>query len=174
MSFPRPGQALSTPAPRFLLDRIFLDANVLFSAAYLKNSRLGRLWRLEDAELLSSAFAVEQARRNLALDRRAALARLERLTLALKLLNPPRDLKLPAGVRLDFNDQPILLAAIHGKADFLLTGDGRHFGHLFGKRIEGAMVLRPAQYFQRRGRRRFPGRNHRLADHGQASDLVRG
>jgi hypothetical protein len=37
------------------------------------------------------------------------------------------------------------LAAIHGKVDFLLTGDGHHFGHLYGKRIEGVMVLRPAQ-----------------------------
>jgi hypothetical protein len=32
------------------LDRIFLDANVLFSAAYLENSGLVRLWQLEDAE----------------------------------------------------------------------------------------------------------------------------
>jgi predicted nucleic acid-binding protein len=62
------------------LDRIFLDANVLFSAAYLENSGLARLWQLDDAELLSSAYAVEEARRNLALDRPQALARLERLT----------------------------------------------------------------------------------------------
>jgi predicted nucleic acid-binding protein len=54
------------------------------------------------------------------------------------------------GIRLDSNDRPILLAAIHGKADFLLTGDGRHFGHLCGKLIEGVTVLRPAQYFERR------------------------
>jgi hypothetical protein len=26
-------------------------------------------------------------------------------------------------------------------ADFLLTGDGRHFGRLYGKRIAGVMVL---------------------------------
>jgi hypothetical protein len=44
------------------LDRIFLDANVLFSAAYLENSGLGRLWQLEGVELLSSAYAVEEAR----------------------------------------------------------------------------------------------------------------
>lgn len=135
------------------MDRIFLDANVLFSAAYLENSGLGRLWHLEDAELLSSAYAVEEARRNLALDRPPALARLERLTPKLALINPPADLKLPAGVQLDSKDRPILLAAIHGKADFLLTGDGRHFGHLYGRRVEGVMVLRPAQYFARRARR---------------------
>jgi hypothetical protein len=26
----------------------------------------------------------------------------------------------------------------------------RHFGHLYGKRVEGLMVLRPAHYFERR------------------------
>jgi predicted nucleic acid-binding protein len=103
--------------------------------------------------LLSSAYAVEEARRNLALDRPPAVIRLERLTAKLTLVNPPGDLKLPAALRLDSKDRPILLAAIHGKADFLLTGDGRHFGHLYGKRIEGVMVLRPAQYFERRARR---------------------
>jgi len=135
------------------LDRIFLDANVLFSAAYLENSGLARLWQLENAELLSSAYAVEEARRNLVLGRPPAVVRLERLTPKLTLVNPPGDLKLPATVRLDSKDQPILLAAIHGKADFLLTGDGRHFGHLYRRSIEGVMVLRRAQYFERRARR---------------------
>jgi uncharacterized protein len=135
------------------LDRVFLDANVLYSAAYLEGSVLGQLWGLENVELVSSAYAVEEARRNLALDRPPALARLERLTPKLTLSNPPEDLNLPAGVRLDPRDRPILLAAIHGKADFLLTGDGRHFGHLYGKRIQGVLVLRPAQYFERHARR---------------------
>ena len=135
------------------MDRIFLDANVLFSAAHLENSGLARLWQLEDTELLSSAYAVEEARRNLALDRPPAVTRLERLTPKLTLVNPPSGLRLPDGVRLDLKDQPILVAAIHGKADFLLTGDGRHFGHLYGKRVEGVMVLRPAQYFERHARR---------------------
>jgi hypothetical protein len=54
---------------------------------------------------------------------------------------------------LDPKDRPILLAAIHGKAEYLLTGDARYFGHLYGKRIEGILVLRPAQYFERRRRR---------------------
>jgi hypothetical protein len=41
---------------------------------------------------------------------------------------------------------------IHARADYLLTGDARHFGHLYGKRIEGLLILRPAQYFERRRR----------------------
>ena len=61
-------------------------------------------------------------------------------------------LKLPETIRLDPKDQPIVLAAIHARADYLLTGDARHFGHLYGKRIEGVLVLRPAAYFERRRR----------------------
>ena len=64
----------------------------------------------------------------------------------------PQGLKLPANVQLDDKDQPILLAAIHGRADYFLTGDARHFAHLYGKRIATVLVLRPAPYFTRRRR----------------------
>ena len=134
------------------MDRIFLDANVLFSAAYLELSGLAQLWTLDDVELLTSAYAVEEARRNLAIDRREALARLEQLTTTVSIVDARRSLKLPGNIRLEPKDQPILLAAIHGKADYLLTGDARHFEHLYGKRIKGVLVLRPAQYFERRRR----------------------
>jgi len=132
------------------VDRVFLDANVLFSAAYMESSGLARLWQLADAELLSSDYAIEEARRNLAADREPALARLSRLTATLTIVNLPQNPKQSLNVRIDAKDRPILLAAIRGKANYLLTGDGRHFGHLYGKRIEGVMVLRPAQYFERR------------------------
>ena len=56
-------------------------------------------------------------------------------------------------IALDLPSTLILLAAIHSKAGYLLTGDGRHFGHLYGKRIEGVRVLRPAAYFERRRHR---------------------
>jgi uncharacterized protein len=134
------------------LDRIFLDANVLYSAAYLERSGLARLWMLDDVELLSSAYAIEEARRNLAADRPEALARLGRLIEAICTVDAPQSLKFRENVKLDPKDQPILLAAIRGKAGYLLTGDARHFRHFYGKRIEGVMVLRPAQYFERRRR----------------------
>jgi predicted nucleic acid-binding protein len=53
---------------------------------------------------------------------------------------------MPKNVRLDPKDHPILLAAIHSHAGYLLTGDVRHFNHLFGKRISGVLILRPAEY----------------------------
>jgi len=46
---------------------------------------------------------------------------------------------------------PILLAAIEARADYLLTGDFRHFGPYFGKKIEGVTIISPAQYFKLRG-----------------------
>jgi hypothetical protein len=41
------------------------------------------------------------------------------------------------------------VAAIQGKAGYLLAGDARH---LYGKRITGVLVLRLRQYFERRCR----------------------
>jgi len=48
------------------LDRIFLDANDHYSAAYLGLAGLARLWSLDDTQLLSSAYAIEDVRWNLA------------------------------------------------------------------------------------------------------------
>ena len=131
------------------MDRVFLDANVLYSAAYLERSGLAQLWTLDDVELLSSAYAIEEARRNLAMDRPEALARFKQLAAVVGTVDAPQGLKLPDKTLLDPKDQPILLVAIHAKADYLLTGDARHFSHLYGKRIEAVLVLRPAQYFDR-------------------------
>ena len=128
------------------MDRLFLDANVLFSAAYLEKSGLRRIWQLEDAELLSSTNAIEEVRRNLLVERPTALFNFEQLLAAIALVNPPAGLTLRADIKLDTKDRPILLAAIYGKADFLLTGDIRHFGRYYGRKFEGVMTLRPADY----------------------------
>lgn len=131
------------------MDRVFLDADVLYSMAYLERSGLSRLLTL-DAQLLSSGYAVEEARRNLAIDRPEALPRLDRVLAEISIVDAPREAKLPTNVRLDRKDEPILLAAIHGNANYLLTGDARHFAHLYGTRIEGVLILRPAEFFRRR------------------------
>jgi hypothetical protein len=48
-------------------DLLFLDANVLFSAAYRENAGLLKFWQLKFIKLISSAYAIEEARRNLTL-----------------------------------------------------------------------------------------------------------
>src|SRR5579864_7517588 len=47
------------------MDRLFLDANVLFSAAYTPDARLRELWMLRDVEIWTSRYALEEARVNL-------------------------------------------------------------------------------------------------------------
>jgi len=59
------------------MDRLFLDANVLFSAAYRSDAGLLRLWQLKDTVLCTSHYASEQARINLMDDvQRQRLAKL--------------------------------------------------------------------------------------------------
>ena len=48
------------------MDRLFLDANVLFSAAYRIDAGLLQLWKLKNVTLCSSRYALEEARINLA------------------------------------------------------------------------------------------------------------
>ena len=130
------------------MDRLFLDANVLFSAAYKADARVLRLWRLHDVVLYSSHYALEEARFNLAEE---GQHRLTVLTAKLR-FSERGNRELPSGVSLPEKDAPILLAAIEANADYLLTGDFRHFGPYFGKKIEGVTVLPPGQYLKLRKR----------------------
>jgi len=38
-------------------------------------------------------------------------------------------------------DAPILAAAVHAAAEFLVTGDRRDFGPLFGRTLRGVKVI---------------------------------
>jgi predicted nucleic acid-binding protein len=133
------------------LDRVFLDANVLFSAAWRADSGLLRLWRMSRARLLTSAYALAEARRNL--EEPGQLARLERLVQKDEITPDVANGELPESVELPDKDRPILLAAIAGGATHLLTGDVRHFGSLYGRTVCGILVLAPADYLRPRARR---------------------
>lgn len=131
------------------MDRLFLDANVLFSAAYRPKAGLLQLWKLKNATLCTSRYALEEARVNLAEEvQRGRLARLAR---SLALFEAPAR-ELPHGVSLPDKDAPILLGAIEARASHLLTGDFRHFGAYFGKQIEGILVMLPGDYLRARSR----------------------
>lgn len=125
-------------------DRVFLDANVLFSAAWHEAAGLLRLWRRKSRTLLSSPYAVEEARRNL-----ESLEQRQRLATLLATVESVPDVVtgiLPADIGLPSKDRPIFLAAIHARATHLLTGDARHFGPLYGRMVSGTLILRPADY----------------------------
>ena len=128
------------------MHRLFLDANVLFSAAYRTDAGLLKLWKLSEVTLCSSRYALAEAEFNL--PEEAQRNRLARLAAAFQIVDAAsRD--LPRGVSLPDKDVPILLAAMEARATHLLTGDVRHFGPYFGKTVEGIEILTPGEYLRR-------------------------
>ncbi len=129
------------------VDRLFLDANVLFSAAYRPEAGLRRLWELTDVELITSAYAVEEARRNL--ETPAQRTSLNELLDAVKILAvSPGTLSLPLAIDLPENDRPILAAAIGARSTHLVTGDVKAFGKYYGQMVEGVLILPLAVYLR--------------------------
>jgi uncharacterized protein len=131
------------------VDVVFLDANVLFSAAYRPEARVRQLWELQDVVLVTSAYTVEEARRNLEDPQRRT--ELERLLQKVKVETvAPVNRSLLPSINLPDKDLPVLLAAIDAKATHLLTGDLHHFGPYYGQTIEGVLILPPAEYLRTR------------------------
>ena len=123
---------------------VFLDANVLFSAAYRPDAGLRRLWDIPGVELISSDYAIEEARRNLATPTQRE--RLGTLASSVRVVTVIPDADLPGSVMLPDKDKPILLAAIHAGASHLLIGDATHFGPLYGVSVGGVLVLSPSEF----------------------------
>ena len=132
------------------MDLVFVDANVLFCGSYRSDAGLRRLWRPPTARLITSAYAAEEARRNLS--NSGQRRELEELlgSVEVVLTAAPTDRPLFSTMELADKDRPVLLAAIGAGATHLLTGDFRHFGAFYGRRIEGILVLPPREYLASR------------------------
>jgi predicted nucleic acid-binding protein len=121
--------------------KIFLDANIIFSASQLQSPSWQLLDRLsKNATLITHPAVWDEAKRNLLLKRSVWSAGLdywrERIIQSTA-IGPCPDAGLPS------KDEPILAAAIASKADRLLTGDLKHFGHLYGRTLQGVLVVSP-------------------------------
>jgi len=130
------------------MDRLFLDANILFSAAYRPQAGLRRLWELGDVELVTSSYALEEARVNL--QESIQRERLEQLVHTIRIIASFVNRPLPEGMTLPDKDRPILLAAIDVQATHLLTGDFRDFGSYYGHVVDGVLILPPGDYLRSR------------------------
>ena len=129
------------------MDRLFFETNVLFSAAYRPKAGLLQFWKLKNVILCSSRYALEEARSNLT--EAAQRRRLAGLAKSLELFDElPRELS--GGFSLPEKDTQILLAAIEARATHQITGDVRHFGPYFGRKVRGILVLSPAAYLRQR------------------------
>ena len=131
------------------MERVFLDANVLVSAALKPGSSIASLWTLPGVRLLASTYVLAEAQRNVPAGEVAR--RLERLIEALTVLPAePASFAIEGDPGLPPKDRPVLLAAIVSGAHVLLTGDITHFGRCLGTTVSGVRILLPGEHLRGR------------------------
>jgi predicted nucleic acid-binding protein len=126
--------------------KIFLDANVIFSASLPKPGG-ARALLYEAARCgvmcVSSDRALTEALRNLASKAPHAMTGYTQMAARIVPVPEPAqaaiDLAGAAGVVA--KDAPVFAAALQSGAQLFVTGDMRHFGHLYGVHTEGVLVL---------------------------------
>lgn len=126
--------------------RVFLDANVLFSAAWRLKNGITQLWELKTLHLMSSHYALAEAERNLLRKRPEAMSRFNDLVRSLEVSSAYT--MLDEGQDLPLKDQPILAAAIGSHCSVLLTGDMADFGHLIGTSVQGVHIITVATFLK--------------------------
>ena len=132
--------------------RVFLDANILFSAAK-SNGAVRELLRLlldRGHECWVDDYVVIEARRNLAAKETHALIAFEALLMRLHISPaqaPGPELKLVCW--LPEKDRTVLAAAMRLRCDALVTGDRTHFGPGYGKMFGGVTIHSPRSLAER-------------------------
>ena len=132
--------------------RVFLDANVLFTAAYSPDGLSALLIELGVARrvtLLTSPLAIVEAKRNLEAKRPAALLALQRSLTAVRIIGepPPADVERLTPPELSSKDRPLLAAAIVAHATHFVTGDVADFGRWMDRRARLPLrVMTPRQF----------------------------
>ncbi len=126
--------------------RVFLDANILFSAAKSAGAVRQLLHLLLDGghECWVDEYVVIEARRNLAAKAPDASIAFEALLARLHTSiaqAPGPELKLVNW--LPEKDRTVLAAAIRLRCDALVTGDRTHFGPGYGKMFAGVTIHSP-------------------------------
>ena len=126
--------------------RVFLDANILFSAAKSDGAirELLRLLQGAGHECWVDDYVVIEARRNLIAKGPGAIAAFE--TLLARLRVSPVHAPFPALKAVDWlpeKDRPVLAAAIRLSCDALVTGDRTHFGAGYRKAFGGVTIHSP-------------------------------
>ena len=106
--------------------RVFLDANILFSATLREDHRFLQFWRMKDLVPMTSMYVADETERNCLSEVHAI--RFAHLLERTHLVSDVPGGFLPRGIVLPSKDAPILVTAIFAGADYLVTGDKHHFG----------------------------------------------
>ena len=133
------------------MKRIFLDANVLFTAAHNPQGKAAFIIQLAREgrwHLCSSAYAVAEARRNLEIKFPEQVPDFEILLETIQIIKHQESgISLPG---LDRKDQPIFQAALASAATGLITGDKKDFGQFMNKPDEtsGINIQTPSDFLK--------------------------
>jgi predicted nucleic acid-binding protein len=132
--------------------RLFLDANVLFTAAHNPHGKAALVIQLATAghwEVVTSVLAIEEARRNLERKYPQCLPDFAALLDGIEQVPSGDGTHCPAP--LPSKDAPILEAAIHCQATHLLTGDIKDFGPYMNRpeACAGITIQTVAQFLER-------------------------
>ena len=122
--------------------RLFLDANVLFTAAHNPRGKAAlaiELGKQGHWALATSRYASEEARLNLVRKRPRSPDGLNSLLQGIRLVEHRPDLPFPA--TLVEKDRPIFQAAVACGATHLLTGDLKDFGPFMNQSEETFGIL---------------------------------
>ena len=132
--------------------RIFLDANVLFSAARSAGAIRLLVHALHAAGhiLVADEYVATEARRNVAAKAGSeAVDYLQALLTQIDVSPVQYPFMAQTAARwLPEKDRPVLMAAMALKCDVLVTGDRTHFGPGYGKSFDGVTIYSPAQLAQ--------------------------
>jgi predicted nucleic acid-binding protein len=129
--------------------RVFLDANVLFSAAKSDGAvrALLRLLSERGHECWADTYVLAEARRNLEVKGPQAVLVLETLRARIRVTAARAPASDPTSARLlswlHEKDRPVLQAAIALGCDALVTGDRKHFGAGYGRAFGGVTIHSP-------------------------------
>ena len=131
------------------MNRLFLDANVLFTAAHNPDGKASLIISLGIKgawEVYTSGFAVEEARRNIAVKYPSFEKNFNELISEITIVSETPDAPYPP--ELNEKDRPIFQAAHACRASYLITGDIAHFGAFMSKPKEsaGIIILTPAMF----------------------------
>lgn len=132
--------------------RVFLDANVLFSAANSAGASRQLVHDLHEDQhdLVADEYVSIEARRNVTAKSKGDAADYLLALLAQIEVSPVQYTKMAQTLVswLPEKDRPVLWAAMALKCEALITGDRTHFGAGYGKTFGGVTIYSPAQLAQ--------------------------
>jgi hypothetical protein len=144
--------------------RIFLDANILFSAA----KSAGAIRELLERALVdghtpcADAYVAAEARKNIAIKHPEAMPELDALMAKVEQCPFLRhELPPDVAVLLAEKDRPVLAAAVRLGCGALVTGDRTHFGALYRRVVEGVAAHSPRTLAEALGLARKAGSSAR-------------